>query len=86
MESVDTAFLLLPEGIVLQSVHPTTNTVVVQIACRDIRAACPRCEQPSERVHVLNVNNKFLAMVITAADTDHSAGPPPPTGSGCSRC
>ncbi len=34
---------------------------------------------------MLNVNNKFLAMVITAAVTDHSAGPPPPTGSGCSR-
>ncbi len=38
-----------------------------------------------EKWRVLNVNNKFLAMVITAAVTDHSAGPPPPTGSGCSR-
>jgi transposase len=51
MESVDTAFLPLPEGIVLQSVHPTQTTVVVQVACLYHSAACPRCEQPSERVH-----------------------------------
>jgi hypothetical protein len=35
---------------------------------------------------LLNVNNKFPAMVITAAAVGHSAGPPPPTGSSCSRC
>ena len=51
MESVETAFLPLPEDIVLQSIHSTETTVVVQIACRTISAACPRCQQPSERVH-----------------------------------
>jgi transposase len=51
MESVDTAFLPLPEGIVLQSVHPSATAVLVQIACRYPSAACPRCEQSSERVH-----------------------------------
>ena len=51
MESVDTAFLPLPEDIVLELVHPTATAVVVQIACRQKSAACPRCERPSERVH-----------------------------------
>ncbi len=51
MEPVETAFLPLPAGIVLQSVHPTETAVVVQIACRHKNAVCPRCEQPSERMH-----------------------------------
>jgi transposase len=51
MEPVDTAFLPLPEGIVLESVHSTPTVVEVQIACRHHSAACPQCEQPAERVH-----------------------------------
>jgi transposase len=51
MEPMDTASLPLPAGIVLESVHPTETVVVVQIACREHCAACPRCEQSSERVH-----------------------------------
>lgn len=51
MEAMDTAFLPLPAGIVLDSVHPTETVVVVQISCREHCAACPRCEQSSERVH-----------------------------------
>lgn len=51
MEPVETVFLPLPEGIVLQSVHSTVTAIVVQIACRQKSAACPQCEQPSQRVH-----------------------------------
>src|SRR5215472_16646449 len=51
MESVDTAFLSLPESLVLQTICPTASTVVVWIACTSPVAACPRCQQPSERVH-----------------------------------
>lgn len=51
MASVETAFLPLPMGIVLQSVHPSEITVVVQVACQHPSAACPQCGQPSARVH-----------------------------------
>src|SRR5262249_14246655 len=50
MELVDTAFLPLPVGIVLESVYWTPTVVEVQIACQHHSATCPRCEQPSERV------------------------------------
>ena len=51
MESVETALLPLPEGITLESVHPTESSVVVRITCRSSSAACPVCQQCSERVH-----------------------------------
>ena len=51
MELVDTAFLPLPEGIVLESVHSTQTAVVVRIICQHPRAACPVCQHPSERIH-----------------------------------
>ena len=51
MGEVETAFFPLPEGIALESVHPTATAVVVQIACRHKSAACPWCEQSTERVH-----------------------------------
>lgn len=51
MESVDTILLPLPEGIVLQTICPTASSVVVWIACTNLVAACPQCQQPSERVH-----------------------------------
>src|SRR5713226_6362691 len=53
MGDMDTASLLfsLPEGIVISSVRSTTTEVVIHIACRRPCAACPLCQQPSERVH-----------------------------------
>jgi len=53
MEDLDTASLLfaLPEDIVISSVRATATEVVLQIACRRTSAACPVCQQPSERVH-----------------------------------
>ena len=51
MESVDTAFLPLPDGIALELVHPTLKSVVVRIACRYQGAACPGCQHLSQRVH-----------------------------------
>ena len=44
-------FLPLPDGIVIASVHPTASRLVVQVACCRPSAACPLCQQPSERVH-----------------------------------
>jgi transposase len=51
MEAMDMALLPLPEDITLQSVHPAETVVVAQIACQHPSAACPQCQQPSERVH-----------------------------------
>ena len=53
MGDLDTASLLfaLPDGIFVSSVRATTTEVVLQIACRRTSAACPLCQQPSERVH-----------------------------------
>jgi transposase len=53
MGDLDTASLLfaLPDGIFVSSVRATTTAVVLQIACRRTSAACPLCQQPSERVH-----------------------------------
>ena len=44
-------FLPLPDGIFISSVHTTTTELVVHIASRQVSAACPLCQQPSERVH-----------------------------------
>src|SRR6266567_3826832 len=53
MDDLDTASLLfaLPDGIFVSLVRATTTEVVLQIACRRTSAACPLCQQPSERVH-----------------------------------
>jgi transposase len=51
MESMESALLPLPEDITLQSVYPTPTTVFVRIACQRPSAACPQCQQISERVH-----------------------------------
>src|SRR5947208_13629953 len=50
---LDTASLLfaLPDGIFISSVGATPTQLVVQIACRRSDAACPLCQQLSERVH-----------------------------------
>ena len=44
-------FLPLPDGVVIGSVHSTASRLVVQVACCHVSAACPLCQQPSERVH-----------------------------------
>lgn len=53
MGDLDTASLLfsLPDGIFISSVRTTTTELVVHIACRRSCAACPVCQQASERVH-----------------------------------
>ncbi len=53
MSQVDTdsPFLPLPDGVIITSVRPAATDLVVHIACRHLRAACPLCQQPSERVH-----------------------------------
>jgi len=44
-------FFSLPDGIFISSVRATTTELVVRIACRRPCAACPLCQQSSERVH-----------------------------------
>ena len=44
-------FLPLPDGVCISSVRTTTTELVVHIACRRLCAACPLCQQPSERIH-----------------------------------
>src|SRR2546430_4987168 len=53
MGDLDTAslFLSLPDGIFISSVRATTTELVVRIACQRSYAACPLCQQTSERVH-----------------------------------
>jgi len=53
MGDLDTVslFFSLPDGIFISSVRATTTELVVHIACRRPCAACPLCQQPSERVH-----------------------------------
>lgn len=41
----------LPDGICISSVCATTTELVVRIACQRSCAACPVCQQTSERVH-----------------------------------
>jgi hypothetical protein len=55
MSSVDiellSSLLLLPEIITIEAVYPTKTHLTIQIACLLKRAACPLCQQPSERIH-----------------------------------
>ena len=55
MGSVDTELLsslfLLPETIAIEGVYPTKTHLTVQVACRLQSAACPLCQQSSERIH-----------------------------------
>ena len=44
-------FLPLPDGIFISSVRTSVTELVVHIACWNSCAACPLCQQPSERVH-----------------------------------
>jgi transposase len=53
MSDLDTTspFLPLPDGIFISSVRTAPTELVVHIACQRSCAACPLCQQPSERVH-----------------------------------
>src|SRR5689334_18610292 len=55
MSCVDTEFLsslfLLPHTIAIEAVYPTKTRLTVQVACLLKSAACPLCQQPSERIH-----------------------------------
>jgi transposase len=53
MGDLDTASRLFsfPEEIVISSVQASPTEVVLHIACQRPCAACPLCQQPSERVH-----------------------------------
>ena len=53
MDVLDMVSLLFsfPDGIFVSSVRTTPTEVVLHIACRRPSAACPLCQQPSERVH-----------------------------------
>ena len=55
MESVDydllASCLALPVSLRLVSLHPSATSLTVSVACRHLTAACPLCQQPSERIH-----------------------------------
>jgi transposase len=53
MDGLDTAspFLPLPDGLVIVSVAATETHLMVRVACTVPTACCPRCQQPSERIH-----------------------------------
>ena len=41
----------LPENMAITAVHPMAQTLTIDLACTDLTACCPLCQQPSERVH-----------------------------------
>ncbi len=43
--------LRFPENLIVTDVSPTANSLEVHLACQDLAAACPLCQQRSERVH-----------------------------------
>jgi transposase len=45
------SLLLLPDDMVIEAVYPSKTHLTVQVACRLQSAACPLCQQFSERIH-----------------------------------
>src|SRR2546421_275190 len=43
--------LLLPADMVIEAVYPSKTLLTVQVVCRLQSAACPLCQQSSERIH-----------------------------------
>lgn len=43
--------LRLPKNLIVFDASPTAICLEVCLACQDLAAACPFCQQPSERVH-----------------------------------
>lgn len=50
-ESVVSTCLSLPPKLSVASLSSTATGLVIQLACRQPSAACPACQQPSERIH-----------------------------------
>ena len=44
------SLLLLPDTIAVEAVYPTKTHLTVQVTCLLKNAACPLCQQPSERI------------------------------------
>ena len=40
-----------PAGITIDSIDPSTNELVIRIACDVPSMPCPECQQPSARIH-----------------------------------
>src|SRR6266702_309018 len=55
MEPTETALLSsifhFPAGITITSVHPSTNELVIRLACHAVSMPCPECNQFSARIH-----------------------------------
>jgi transposase len=53
MDGLDTAsaFLPLPDGLVIVSLAATETHLMVHVACTVPTACCPQCQQPSDRIH-----------------------------------
>lgn len=55
MEYVDcrllASCLALPTYLVLTALYPASNSLIVSVSCRSLTAACPQCQQPSQRSH-----------------------------------
>ena len=45
------SLFLLPETIAIEAMYPTKTRLTIQVACTLKSAACPLCQQPSERIH-----------------------------------
>src|SRR5436309_15622867 len=57
--SMASLFLPLPDGICISSAHATATILVVHVAYQRSCAACPLCQQTSERVH-----GNYVRMVV----------------------
>jgi transposase len=55
MESVNqrllASCLALPEHLVIAALQPAATSLIVSVSCRHLTAACPVCQQPSQRIH-----------------------------------
>jgi hypothetical protein len=55
MESIDqrvlTSCLALPGYLVIAALQPAATRLIVSVSCRHLTAACPVCQQPSQRIH-----------------------------------
>ena len=46
-----TSLFHFPAGIMVESVHPRTNDLVIRVSCHNPGIPCPDCHQPSYRIH-----------------------------------
>lgn len=45
------SLFLLPDDMVIEAVSPSKTQLTLQVACTQKSAACPLCQQSSERIH-----------------------------------